>query len=132
HSAFRQMPAEVHEILRRGDDEVPVRQRGTQTRAPRGTELGRRERPHLRRSRVAPAAEEVRLELARDRQVVAAGLERIGCLYPSSHTLVGSQFRSSTQKLQPCTREEWNSGHFCTSTGTAATSFISWAFACFQ
>ena len=49
-----------------------------------------------------------------------------------SHTCVTSQLSESKKKTQFWTFDEWNTVHFWISTGTAAASFMSWAFACRQ
>lgn len=41
-----------------------------------------------------------------------------------SQTLVGSQFSPTRYRLQPCTADEWKTGHFWATTGTMATSFM--------
>src|SRR5262249_53251321 len=93
-----------------GDDDTVLRYEAGEPLSSRRAERCRCEGFLRRGGRVGPAAEEERLELARDRQVVTAGLE-FGCrrigdppTYPFSHTLVGSQFRSGIQNTQPCTR----------------------------
>ena len=49
-----------------------------------------------------------------------------------TQTFVGSQLSVKKKKLQPCTCDEWKTGHFWEFSGTVAASFATYVLAWLQ